>query len=326
MSFAERRKFFAWLRKSPENVAEIFRAIDVEAALNRHKLAEMLDTGHHSNVIDLGFLIDPSQHYQHAVTGEPLEEERKKVMIKTPMTLSWKLVAMVGVVTLTILLAFGVEDLWIDHTVSTTADQRQDVTLDDGSIIYAGERTQVKVDFRDDRRLVRLSKGEAMFDVAKDTRRPFTVRTKLIDVTAVGTKFSMSIDSGVRVTVSEGIVKAVARGDTGNEEVVMLKAGEELLVSGSYRSKPVFSKIDVSGSLEFHGTTIGEAVAEFNRRNVIQIRIEHPSIAQRRLVGYYRYKVDSPEEFARAVGQLSGIALTEDRANKVLRFHLSGAP
>jgi hypothetical protein len=63
-----------------------------------------------------------------------------------------------------------------------------------------------------------------------------------------------------------------------------------------------------NGWLVLHDETIGEAAMKFNRHNVTQIEIEQPAIAARAIQGLFRYPLDSPAEFARAIAAISSSA------------------
>ncbi len=327
MSLKDRNQFITWMRASPENVAEFLRATDTDDVLIRGDLSEFLNIGSDSNIIELtASQIDlPIDHQM----TKPLPDRDQHKMNDSPIS-AWHIAAMAAAVALSVLLTLGIKATVFDHTVNTGAGQRQHVTLDDGSVIHAGAQTKIKVEFSGEKRLVRLGKGEAVFEVAQDAKRPFTVSTELIEVTAVGTRFSVSVDPGATVTVSEGIVKVSAHGDMSSARSVMVKAGEEVRVFESALLAPVFSKVNgerklqwANGWLEFDGETIGEIVAEFNRRNVVQIKIEHPAIAEHRLEGFYRFRVDSPEQFVTTVAPLLGIVVTKDQSGQELRFHLA---
>lgn len=89
----------------------------------------------------------------------------------------------------------------------TRAGQHQDVTLSDGSQITLGARTKLSAHYSADRRIVLLEEGEALFSVAKNKARPFTVVAAGGTVTAVGTRFNVRSDlDRVTVTVTEGAV------------------------------------------------------------------------------------------------------------------------
>jgi transmembrane sensor len=326
MELSDRREFFAWLRRSPENISEILRIARVGDKVRRAKLLRSAVVSRESNVIDLPAVASRVSHdYQPATSNSP-DAANQKTNNKRP--LSWRLAAIAAAVTLTFMLAFVVESSRFDRSVTTGPGEWQNMALADGTVLHMGPRTTLKVEFADVRRIARLSQGEAVFEVAKDPLRPFTVSTNLIDVTAIGTRFGVSIDRGVTTTVSEGTVKITAHENDDNEKtVVMLNAGEELSVSDRGLDDRTYTKVDAerklgwaNGWLEFEGETIGQAAKEFNRRNVVQIEIEQPEIAARPLRGFYHFPVDASSAFARIIAEIHGLALIEDPSEKVIRL------
>src|SRR3546814_4407377 len=81
--------------------------------------------------------------------------------------------------------------------------------LRDGSAVTLNSNSEIDVDFDEGIRHVRLLRGEALFDVAKDSIRPFVVEADSTRVTAVGTSFTVNRVSGrdVQVLVREGVVE-----------------------------------------------------------------------------------------------------------------------
>ena len=89
------------------------------------------------------------------------------------------------------------------------AEQRQ-VSLEDGSRLHLNTASAVAVRFTSDVREVSLSKGETLFDVNHDERRPFVVRAGSSNVIAIGTRFAVYLDGDkLTVTVLEGRVDEV---------------------------------------------------------------------------------------------------------------------
>lgn len=74
-----------------------------------------------------------------------------------------------------------------------TKGRRSTLSLPDGSIVKlnAASRIEYQENFNDTNRVVYLE-GEAFFEVAKDSLRPFIVRANNISVTALGTSFNVS--------------------------------------------------------------------------------------------------------------------------------------
>lgn len=113
------------------------------------------------------------------------------------------------------------------------------VTLADGSVVTlnAGSTLQVLSDFGDKTRKVSLS-GEAYFDIARDTLRPFIVSTGEIHTRVLGTSFNVQAygnEGELTVTVAEGKVRvekvvgenkhaSLTRGITPGQQLIYHKA------------------------------------------------------------------------------------------------------
>lgn len=81
-------------------------------------------------------------------------------------------------------------------------------TLEDGSKIVLGARTELAIAYSPARRHVDLLHGEAVFSVASDADRPFVVRAGSARVTVLGTRFAVNrLADRIRVSVERGAVK-----------------------------------------------------------------------------------------------------------------------
>ena len=90
---------------------------------------------------------------------------------------------------------------------STAVGETLTVTLSEGSTIALGGDTRVEVALSKTMRNIELEKGEALFTVAKDVRRPFRVRVGDATIVAVGTAFNVQRNSDrTVVSVTEGRV------------------------------------------------------------------------------------------------------------------------
>ena len=91
---------------------------------------------------------------------------------------------------------------------ATAVGQQQSKTLADGSVVLLNTNSQIKVDYNDEYRNIRLLQGEAHFTVAKSVAHPFRVYAGNGRVQAVGTAFSVYLkDNTIDVTVTEGRVE-----------------------------------------------------------------------------------------------------------------------
>lgn len=90
---------------------------------------------------------------------------------------------------------------------ATSVGEQREQTLSDGSVVEINTDSEVQVAYSNNRRLLRLVRGEAHFKVAHDARRPFDVYAGTSLIRATGTAFSVHMQgSDVTVTVAEGSV------------------------------------------------------------------------------------------------------------------------
>ena len=89
----------------------------------------------------------------------------------------------------------------------------RNLTLDDGTIITLGAKSKIVVDFSPGQRRVDLTAGQAFFDVAHESGRPFVVWVRDTSIRDIGTKFDVTrAPDSVRVSVLEGLVEVRGTG------------------------------------------------------------------------------------------------------------------
>ena len=116
--------------------------------------------------------------------------------------------------------------------------QRIEITLPDGSRVWlnSGARIEYPVVFKKNLRSVKLS-GEALFDVSRDTRRPFVVETFACKVEVLGTRFNVNADERHDVfstALMRGSVRVSSLADP--QQQVVLKPHEKVQLSGGQLS------------------------------------------------------------------------------------------
>jgi transmembrane sensor len=199
--------------------------------------------------------------------------------------------------------ALVVSDYLDTQRFSTDVGQQYRAALADGSLVELNTATDVAIDLEAERRDVRLRKGEAVFEVAKDASRPFVVKTDLADVRAVGTVFSVRAEDALQVAVSEGVVAVERDG----EILAYVAAGETFGLSRSgevRRAEGQAARIEREmawrqGKVAFAGETLAQAVVELNRYNRRQVKIADSAVGALHIGGYFR--ATDPEGFAAAV-------------------------
>src|SRR5690606_23127337 len=102
------------------------------------------------------------------------------------------------------------------HT--TEVGEHRTFSLPDGSTITLNTNSELKVTYDKDFRNIRLLRGEAHFEVARDLDRPFLVYAGNGLVRAVGTAFTVFIHDPkeVEVTVTHGVIEVSALDDDTN--------------------------------------------------------------------------------------------------------------
>lgn len=120
-----------------------------------------------------------------------------------------------------------------DTLVSNNGSQPMRVLLRDGSVILlsANASVQYQPAFAGRQRVIRLE-GEAYFKVAKDPQRPFTVYSRGIATTALGTSFTIrAFENNPTVQVLLHTGKVVVRKMAADSSQVYLVPGDQLAVN-----------------------------------------------------------------------------------------------
>jgi transmembrane sensor len=181
----------------------------------------------------------------------------------------------------------------------------QRITLQDGSTALLNTDSEIKVKLTPARRQLVLARGEALFTVAHDTRRPFDVSAADTVVRAVGTAFAVRLGDQrqVDVIVTEGRVAIDPPDDSVDSKLPQsvslptlstLTAGETVTVKSRHLNVKKIATDDMTrklawtqGRLWFDRVTLADAVLEFNRYNRRQLVIDDPQIATLHIGGTF---------------------------------------
>jgi transmembrane sensor len=216
----------------------------------------------------------------------------------------------------------GLVFTWSGRSYETTTGEIRRMPLADGSIVALNTETKLAVMLGERARVVRIDRGEAFFQVAKDRTRPFTAEAGKIRVRAVGTAFSVRLwENGADVLVSEGVVEAWTYGAEGN--LIRISAGHQAFIAndaGTLQNAGDPAAIDRalawrSGQIDLAGDPLSHAVAEFNRYNMRKIVLTDESIGVEPLYGIFR--TDDPKGFAEAIHQGFGASIDYSVAGEI---------
>ena len=224
-----------------------------------------------------------------------------------------------------------------DSAVATEIGASRQLRLSDGSVVALNTDSAVVPAFAADERRVRLQKGEAFFQVAKETTRPFVVEASGVAVRAIGTAFNVRVlDASIEVIVTEGTVRVGPIGSRAAADggVADLVAGQRVLVPvkspvADPLPAPPLTVADVpadevqrklswqGGRLDFSDTPLAEMVAEFNRYNRHKLVVPDEALAAMRFGGSFR--PDDRTGFVRMLRENFGIVAAESGEQTVLR-------
>jgi transmembrane sensor len=209
------------------------------------------------------------------------------------------------------------------QTYETAIGETRQVTLSDGSHVIMSSHTRLKVDYNKGQRRLWLETGQARFEVAKDTSRPFRVFAAKGEVRALGTIFDVRSDGQeMRVVLEEGEVALFTKADEATlslKPTTRLKPGQ-LAETKAGRLVVKVADIKVTGAWRFglmilENRPLSDAVAEINRFNVRQIIINDPTIASLSISGVFQS--GRPDAFADAVATAFPIEVVRRGDNEV---------
>lgn len=198
----------------------------------------------------------------------------------------------------------------------TRIGEQKTVTLEDGSTISMNTASQLFVDINDSYRRITLDRGEAYFDVAKDSERPFTVDFGSRSVSVLGTEFNIRKNAEkITVAVLEGVI-AMHRKDepvlssapeltvAAGDEKRLKAPGQCLLKTGmvvefdveqqallAFRDSNIQRRQEWRGGvIRFDNQPLHKVIQELNRYSVKKILIEDPELMEIRF--FAAVKVD----------------------------------
>lgn len=109
----------------------------------------------------------------------------------------------------------------------TNVGEQMSQTLEDGSSLFINGNSDVSVTYTRSQRLVKLNRGEVIFEVTKDPKRPFIVDSGHAKVTVLGTRFAVNrLEQFVRVSVDHGRVRVESMPDAATHRPIVLHDGQ----------------------------------------------------------------------------------------------------
>ena len=180
----------------------------------------------------------------------------------------------------------------IDQHFENPNGKRSRILLPDSSVVYlgAGSTLSFPSKFATNVRAITL-KGEAFFEVTKNPKKPFIIRTGNVLTRVLGTSFKVDafLNRPVRVLVSTGKVRVDREVNKVLHPIAVLLPGQSVLWNGKTGERELGSTpvSDIlgwkSGKLVFRKTKLADIATILERTYDVPIRINSPSLAERQI-------------------------------------------
>lgn len=266
MSSQERREFKAWHARSPVHQVQFRDAEQFWRTLDR--------------------LDGQVTREKHLTTPDDFVT-RRAFPLTSGLTLRsrWPAIAATFLIVTTMLL-WSTLPVWLSDYTTATGEQKS-VTLADGSIVFMNTHSAFSVNLSERRRSLTLTQGEALFEVAHDTERPFEVTVDGWVVQAIGTTFNIDRHAdNMTVTVVEGAVRLFH-----DSQAWDIPAGYRITYDGRHIVKEP-EPVDVlkitgwrTGEFSFTDMPLSMIVEELNRYRPGRIMIATAPLRDLRLSG-----------------------------------------
>lgn len=211
------------------------------------------------------------------ITMNSIAENNKSSLIKTYQLVIWRVtsVAAMLVAALFIGLFFHKNIKSATNqfvTIQSPRGEKAKVILADGTVVWLNSESQLTYsnEFDGDIRLVSLS-GEGYFDVKKDLKRPFIVRTPNADIKVFGTRFNVCSypdEQQTEATLEEGKIGVYI---AGKPNPVAVNPGQRMVfdkLSGEISLKQVDTDLYTSwkeNKLKFDNALFSDVVKKLER-------------------------------------------------------------
>lgn len=178
-----------------------------------------------------------------------------------------------------------------EYIVLAEKGQRASLTLPDGTKVWLNSHTRISygTDYGLSERVVSLS-GEAYFEVAKDKKHRFVVKTGDLEVEALGTTFNVKAyeeDKELTATLFEGSIRAVAGNNMAvlspNQHVRFNKESRRMWVERPVNSS--YARMWRNDELAFEGETLEDIAVLLNRMYNVKVDFKSEKIKRYRFSG-----------------------------------------
>lgn len=205
------------------------------------------------------------------------------------------------------------------NTLISETKPIKDLLLPDGSLLSLDAKSKINISFYVSERRVELLKGQVLFDIKRDEKRPFIITSGSTQIQVLGTSFEVKKSADfTRVRVSSGKVKVsyVYNENKAPRILSLLTKGDEITVN-SLGKVVLISSVDVSNialwkdnKIFFDNTSIKDAVNELSKYITKKIEVDD-KIASLAITG--KFFLDKPNKFFEAISSIHPLIISEEK-------------
>lgn len=184
------------------------------------------------------------------------------------------------------------------------------IPLSDGSFVWLRDSSELRIPakFSPTHREVSLI-GRAFFDIKKDTHNTFTVKTKSVNVSVLGTTFDLSVDARQKNVEAILVTGKIALRGNANDDVFEVNPGEKVSYN-SDKNQYVVKQVDTNtltswylDQITFENATLAEITEKLSVIYNTNITIESEELSKR----LYRLVINKDESLTDILNNINYI-------------------
>ena len=183
----------------------------------------------------------------------------------------------------------------LNEKIYVPAGKSMNITLEDGTVIHLNAETEIEYPklFSPKERIIKLNRGEILFDVAKDSSRPFIVKTFASDIEVLGTEFDVEVYPEEEVFKTVLIDGSVAVRSNLSDEVILMKPDDIVSMKDGRLEKNHLDNTNAyeswtKGILDISNMPFGQIIKKLEKIYGVDIVVGNPSLET---ISYSRAKV-----------------------------------
>lgn len=212
---------------------------------------------------------------------ESLPDKKAAKVIRWPQRVA--LAASIAVVSI----GFSIYLQPASTTYTTAMGETVTVTLTDGSNITLDSDTQLSAYVDENQRRIELHQGQAVFDVTKQTNRPFLVVVDEITVTVLGTRFNVNrVEDDAIISVEHG--KVSVYDPTFGNTLLQAQQGYYSYDDRAVELNNTQFAMWQQGQIRFSHTPLNLAIDQLNRYQSKQLLLEQEQLNKLTVSGTFQ--------------------------------------